>query len=221
RALRSFPTRRSSDLPARSAKALGEILRSLRRPQKDKRLPLHRAGPVGWASLLQGLLEAGDFVLQARKAARHSEVIDEKDGPDREIGGHQAIEIFHFASRTLVRPKKHQECVVHPSTSRCLHRLAHAQPASSGAPRVAYGGKSLRPRAAAIGLQAHALDFVAQRLQAIALTQQKRQQPERSGPAQQQHIAHARIERTASAEHRLWMLRAEKPNRERDQGKIK
>ena len=42
-----------------------------------------------WASLLEGLLEARD-------AARDGKVINEEDGPDGEIGGHQAIEIFHF-----------------------------------------------------------------------------------------------------------------------------
>ena len=50
------------------------------------------------ASLFEGLLEARDFVLQARDAARDGKVVDEKDGPDGEIGDHQAIEIFHFAS---------------------------------------------------------------------------------------------------------------------------
>jgi hypothetical protein len=57
------------------------------------------------ASLLQRLLEARDFVLQARNAARDRKVVHEKDGPDGEIRGHQAIEIFHWAS-ILFTPKK-------------------------------------------------------------------------------------------------------------------
>jgi hypothetical protein len=54
------------------------------------------------------LLEACDFVLQARDAARDGKVIDEKDGPDGEIGGHQAIEIFHCAS-DFFWPKKRRD----------------------------------------------------------------------------------------------------------------
>jgi hypothetical protein len=53
------------------------------------------SGKCTMASLLEGLLEARDFVLQARDAARDGKVINEEDGPDGEIGGHQAIEIFH------------------------------------------------------------------------------------------------------------------------------
>jgi hypothetical protein len=60
------------------------------------------------ASLLEGLLEARDFVLQARDAARDGKVINEEDGPDGEIGGHQAIEIFHLASDSF-RPKKRRD----------------------------------------------------------------------------------------------------------------
>jgi hypothetical protein len=61
-----------------------------------------------WASLLEGLLEARDFVLQAGDAARDGKVINEEDGPDGEIGGHQAIEIFHLASDSF-RPKKRRD----------------------------------------------------------------------------------------------------------------
>jgi hypothetical protein len=55
------------------------------------------------ASLLEGLLEARDFVLQARDAAGDGKVINEEDGPDGEISGHQAIEISHLASDFLGR----------------------------------------------------------------------------------------------------------------------
>jgi len=63
------------------------------------------SGKCTMASLLEGLLEARDFVLQARDAARDGKVINKEDGPDGEIGGHQAIEIFHGASDSF-RPKK-------------------------------------------------------------------------------------------------------------------
>src|SRR5437879_8026423 len=62
-------------------------------------------------SLLQRLLEPRDFVLQARDAARHRKVVDKEDGPDGEISGHQAIEIFHWAS-DFFRPKKRRDLLV-------------------------------------------------------------------------------------------------------------
>jgi hypothetical protein len=106
----------------------------------DQQMPLafpRQAGPVGCTSLLQGLLEASDFVLQARNAARHREVIDEKDGPHGQISGHQAIEIFHFASMTWLGRKKREPSLVLWPTYRQHHPerpwwLTAANPGDTG-----------------------------------------------------------------------------------------
>ena len=81
------------------------------------------SGKCTMASLFEGLLQARDFVLQARDAARDGKVINKEDGPDGEIGGHQAIEIFHLASDFLGRKNAVVCTAFFGSTTRV--RIAH------------------------------------------------------------------------------------------------
>src|ERR1700730_14391647 len=77
------------------------------------------------ASLLEGLLEARDFVLQARDAARDSKVINKEDGPDGEIGGHQAIATFHGASDSFRPTKAASSRESHGQQELCRVNKAH------------------------------------------------------------------------------------------------